>query len=312
MQGRYAGDIGDYVKFSLLRAIADPGDLGVIWYLYPDEQHNNDGRHIEYLDQPARWRHLDPSIFDALQRVVRRGARSVRSLERANILPGATYSQGLLAFDGSPVERSNRRRHWFESALAEVSNSRVVFADPDNGLCEDNKYRFSSAADWKRIPVSEALELSEERTGVVYHHNTRRKGGHALEIQYWLGQLGERSVALYWRPYSPRTFFIVNPDSDISRRLRLFVDRWAPHIQLHERDRAIFSASSRRSEIYRKRRPTRNFEAKRCPECGHKFKGTGWGGIDAHWKASHSHIMEYSAAWPIIRKGLRPSDFVQE
>ena len=56
MQGRYAGDIGDYVKFSLLRAIADPGDLGVIWYLYPDERHNNDGRHIEYLDQPAGTR----------------------------------------------------------------------------------------------------------------------------------------------------------------------------------------------------------------------------------------------------------------
>jgi len=51
--------------------------------------------------------------------------------------------------------------------------------------------------------------------------------------------------------------------------------------------------------------------AKRCPECGHVFKGIGWGGIDAHWKSSHKDILEYSAAWLIIRKGLRPSDFVQ-
>ena len=46
---------------------------------------------------------------------------------------------------------------------------------------------------------------------------------------------------------------------------------------------------------------------KRCPECGHRFKGLGWGGIDAHWKALHSDIMSYEEAWPIIKRGQRPS-----
>jgi hypothetical protein len=27
--------------------------------------------------------------------------------------------------------------------------------------------------------------------------------------------------------------------------------------------------------------------AKICPECGHEFKGNGFDGIDAHWRANH-------------------------
>jgi hypothetical protein len=34
-----------------------------------------------------------------------------------------------------------------------------------------------------------------------------------------------------------------------------------------------------------------------CPECGHVFKGNGWDGIDAHWRAKHEHVMPYEAFW---------------
>ena len=44
-----------------------------------------------------------------------------------------------------------------------------------------------------------------------------------------------------------------------------------------------------------------------CPECGHAFRGGTWGGIDAHWKAHHNHIMPYEEAWPIIKAGRKPS-----
>ena len=29
--------------------------------------------------------------------------------------------------------------------------------------------------------------------------------------------------------------------------------------------------------------------ARQCPECGHVFRGNGWDGIDAHWRAHHEH-----------------------
>jgi hypothetical protein len=40
-----------------------------------------------------------------------------------------------------------------------------------------------------------------------------------------------------------------------------------------------------------------------CPECGHRFKGNGFDGIDAHWRARHETIMHYAKAWPLIREG---------
>ena len=43
---RYVGDIGDYLKFGLLRALSPGHRLGVASWLYPDENHNRDGRHI--------------------------------------------------------------------------------------------------------------------------------------------------------------------------------------------------------------------------------------------------------------------------
>ena len=53
MQDRYAGDIGDFMKLGLIRALVagdPPRRLGVNWYLCADESHNADGKHIGYLD----------------------------------------------------------------------------------------------------------------------------------------------------------------------------------------------------------------------------------------------------------------------
>ena len=40
-----------------------------------------------------------------------------------------------------------------------------------------------------------------------------------------------------------------------------------------------------------------------CPECGHVFKGNGWDGIDAHWRARHEDVMKYEVAWPRLKAG---------
>jgi hypothetical protein len=34
-----------------------------------------------------------------------------------------------------------------------------------------------------------------------------------------------------------------------------------------------------------------------CPLCGHPFKGHGWDGVEAHWKAHHETQIPYSAFW---------------
>jgi predicted DNA-binding protein len=41
-----------------------------------------------------------------------------------------------------------------------------------------------------------------------------------------------------------------------------------------------------------------------CPECGHRFKGNGYDGIDAHWRSKHEDVMPYERAWEMIKSGM--------
>ena len=42
-----------------------------------------------------------------------------------------------------------------------------------------------------------------------------------------------------------------------------------------------------------------------CPECDHQFRGNGWDGIDAHWRAKHESIISYEAFWAGLCEGHR-------
>ena len=121
MQDRYAGDVGDFGKFGLLRHLcgetAQNRHLtlkpGVIWYRVADETHNGDGRHISYLkksaknvkdksvedDNDPRFRDCDADLYDALKKMVlpdrQRSIRSIETLEGLNLLSDAVYSSLL-------------------------------------------------------------------------------------------------------------------------------------------------------------------------------------------------------------------------
>lgn len=38
-------------------------------------------------------------------------------------------------------------------------------------------------------------------------------------------------------------------------------------------------------------------QPRECPFCDHVFRGNGWDGIDAHWRANHSHAVRYEDFW---------------
>ncbi len=43
---------------------------------------------------------------------------------------------------------------------------------------------------------------------------------------------------------------------------------------------------------------------RKCPECGHVFKGNGWDGIDAYWRSGHEGVMRYEEFWQGSYLGL--------
>jgi hypothetical protein len=49
-----------------------------------------------------------------------------------------------------------------------------------------------------------------------------------------------------------------------------------------------------------------------CPECGHRFRGKGFDGIDAHWRSRHEDVMPYEKAWELIRAGKYDREHVED
>lgn len=113
MQNRYVGDIGDFGKYHLLKSLC-MGDnnehglsLGVVWYLVPDENHNDDGKHIRYLEQTnsnlTRFRKGDPALYDSLSKIIKAGRRNVSLIRESKVLPENTvFYEEPLSFEGMP------------------------------------------------------------------------------------------------------------------------------------------------------------------------------------------------------------------
>jgi hypothetical protein len=118
--------------------------LGVVWYLVPDESHNEDGKHTKYLNGSPRFRNCDPELYDGLRDLLTDGhgrlifdRRRVAIVEGSGLFPFGTvffsdplqYRRGALSKD-----RLSIRADWLARALRATAEADVVFVDPDNGL----------------------------------------------------------------------------------------------------------------------------------------------------------------------------------
>ena len=95
MKDQYFGDVNDYRKYGLLRALGHAGfKTLVVWMLTPNDG-RSDGRFTDYLDQPSHWKHYDEELYDALHDWVkvsrpRRPAPAAAPPRAARIQPAAS------------------------------------------------------------------------------------------------------------------------------------------------------------------------------------------------------------------------------
>ena len=223
MQCRYVGDVGDFGKYGLLRALTLPDtpdelSLGVVWYLVCNHGPAGDGRYINYLkdENAGRFRPCDPPLFDCLKEIVDSNRRSVESIERARILPAKYYHRNLSFKDTSLDERPASRQAWLRGADERVQGCQLVFVDPDNGLQVKSASRHSTKGT-KFVYYDELRDyLSRGQSVVVYQHLPmflpREK---EEEYARWRADelrgcpAVEDVWALLWRPYSRRMYFII-------------------------------------------------------------------------------------------------------
>ena len=230
--------------------IGQPLSLGVVWYLVPDEDHNDDGKFIQYLDPSAinqqRYRHCDPFLYDALRQIVNSGRRNISSIRESQVLPyGTRFYEAELSLDSpsgrEPMSREDRASHrktWLLNGLQATYSCDLVFVDPDNGL--EAKVSPHEKRGMKYVFFDELVPfLQRDQSLVVYHHIGRR--GSALDqIQERLAQIEERlgssAFAFLYHRGSARSFFVVPTPRHmmnlISGAQRFMLSPWARHFDL--------------------------------------------------------------------------------
>ena len=126
MQDRYAGDVGDYGKFGLLKELQKQGfSIGVNWYKTETSasEKREDGR---YNIQESMV-FCDPALAAKLIDIYRRKQRrSISALEAENLIEGIRYFNEY-------VSHQNRNK-WHQRALKALSGADLIFLDPDNGM----------------------------------------------------------------------------------------------------------------------------------------------------------------------------------
>lgn len=212
MQNRYTGDIGDFGKLGLLRKLHSAGlSIGVNWYLTPDETHNGDGQHIEYL-QKESFAECDRPLWIELKQLVESGRREVTVLQNDAILQARFFSAPL-DFNNKPkTERETIRRMWHKTALHRLSGCDIVFVDPDNGLITPSAEGTPKSN--KYVYPFELLDYYKRGASVIYYqHKARRPDSvYAEQHQQLISAFGfydAKSIGLKFKTTSQRYYFFI-------------------------------------------------------------------------------------------------------
>lgn len=129
MKHQYFGDINDYRKYGILRALAAGGLNTTICWMLTENDKRTDGRNINYLRQPEKMRLFDPELFDALNyAVLEKRRRNIEWIRKLRLIPHARYHNQMLDDDLSAQQQ------YFNKLTTIARGTDLIFFDPDNGI----------------------------------------------------------------------------------------------------------------------------------------------------------------------------------
>lgn len=138
--------------------------------------------------------------------------------------------EGLSVTTVAPRERRHWRREWFGRVADKLASYEMVFADPDNGIVDDDSSRKGRATFGKQMPLEEVRGLANGDLPPRHAPPWRS----CAEVDHWLQEIDLPGLAVRATAYNPRTFFVPNPAPLSARRIRAFCENWRDlRVRLH-------------------------------------------------------------------------------
>ena len=220
MKDQYFGDFGDYQKMSFLKTLRDMGNFTtLVHWMKTKDDGSSDGRHITYLNDPARWGAYDADIFSFLKEKIDSGdKRSLSHIEKSSHMEG-------IKFIVDYIHNEEERRRISEEILKDESIN-LVFFDPDNGI---EIKSINSKNKHKYVLLSEIAETYKSgRSVLVYQHFGRQNrdvfiGEKSKELE------GATSGVVYSIQVKHSVYFFILHEKDtenIQGAIASFSDRW--------------------------------------------------------------------------------------
>ena len=245
MQDRYAGDIGDFGKFHLLRYLFLDTSIKLtqLWYKHQNESHNNDGLHINYFEKVKGF---DPILEQALFSLVSK-KRTIQALEKLELLHNISYFSKNIEGD------LLYRKSWIQDAIKFTEGSDFILTDSDNGIAtqydkKSDEIKLLGFEDYtkkvkagKYIFLDEIDLLHQTQSSIILYHHLNRTLPHNEQIRRIQKQFDIRygyTLAIKHKPYSPRVYFIVCQSKEVYElirlKLRCFYDMFSVHWDVFE------------------------------------------------------------------------------
>ena len=240
MRDSYVGDVGDFGKYALLNALAGNDlRLGVLWCRNSEPDTTQDGRFIEYPE----LRPCDPDLYDRLGQLLKNKQRTLTHLENNGILPSNTLFCGSAVPAPqnpcfSPASReaqSHLRSIWFEEGFKKLSEAKLVFLDPDNGLASSRCKKHLRSSVKYIFDDEVAAWLKRGQSVVLYQHQQRRSLSDQVSQQREILAAGKLCHVVSFHRRAARIYYIL-PAKDhvhrISERLtRFLAGEWGEHFR---------------------------------------------------------------------------------
>ncbi|MFN8177787.1 MAG: hypothetical protein U0167_07665 [bacterium] len=229
MKNQYFGDINDYRKYGLLRALQANGECGLLvaWMLTPDDG-SGDGRLRGYLQDADTWMVHDPVLFKGLASLLRQTSTpAVALIEESGLLARTSYYSAVV-----PDARQDRDA-WRRGLLAAARGVDLVFLDPDNGIEVPSK-PVGRKGSSKYVTWQEIEGLWEAGSSVLTYQHFRRER-HSTFAERMTSALRERTGArLVAALRTPRVLFLLaaqeRDEARVEKALARIRERWQPQM----------------------------------------------------------------------------------